>query len=65
MASGYPLAGRAVVFRVAVLVDDRLGRERNDFLAIGMNQRGTEHLMRIGHRWDRAAARQMPAATDP
>ena len=43
----------AVVLGVAVLVDDRLGRQRDDFLEIGMDERGTQHLVGIG---DAAAA---------
>jgi hypothetical protein len=38
----------AVVLGVAVLVDDRLGRQRDDFLEIGMNQGGFQQLMGIG-----------------
>ena len=38
----------AVVFVVAVLLDDRLRRERNDLLVIGMNHGGSQHLMLIG-----------------
>src|SRR5271167_2009258 len=43
----------AVVLGVAVLVDDRLGRQRDDFLEVGMDQRGAQQLMGIG---DAAAA---------
>ena len=38
----------AVVLVVAVLLDDRLRRERNDLLVIGMNHGGSQHLMLIG-----------------
>ena len=32
----------AVVLGVAILVDDRLGRQRDDLLAVGMDQRGAQ-----------------------
>ncbi len=51
-----PAAGgiaAAIVLGVAVLVDDRLGCQRDDFLEIGMDQGGTQQLMGIS---DAAAA---------
>ena len=38
----------AVVFVVAVLLDDRLRRERNDLLVIGMHHCRSQHLMMVG-----------------
>src|SRR3954453_12997686 len=38
----------AVVLGLAVLLDDRLGGEREDFLEVGMDQGGSQQLMRIG-----------------
>ena len=35
----------AIVFVVSVLLDDRLWRERNDLLLIGMDEYGPQHLM--------------------
>ena len=49
-ASGVPLT---VVLRLAVLLDDRLGCQGDDFLEVGMDEGGPEQLMRIG---DAAAA---------
>src|SRR5271157_1708578 len=43
----------AVILGVAVLVDDRLGRQRDDFLEVGMDKRGPQQLVGIG---DAAAA---------
>ena len=37
-----------VVLVVAVLFDDRLRRERDDLLVIGMNHRSSQHLMMVG-----------------
>jgi hypothetical protein len=31
------------------LLDNRLGHERNDFALIGVNERGAQHLVTIGH----------------
>src|SRR6266849_6604780 len=39
-----------IVFLAAILFDDRLRHQRNDFTPVGMNECGTEHLMQIGHR---------------
>ena len=44
-AGGVPLA---VVLGLTVLLDDRLGCQRNDFLEIGMDQGGPQQLMGIG-----------------
>ena len=38
----------AVVLVVAVLLNDRLRRERDDLLVIGMNHRSSQHLMMVG-----------------
>ncbi len=38
----------AVVFRLAVLFDDRLGHQGNHFLEVGMHDRRSQHLMIIG-----------------
>lgn len=38
-----------IVFLGAVLLDNRLGHERNDFALIGMNERGAQHLVPIGN----------------
>ena len=37
-----------IIFLGAILLDDRFGHQRDDFTPIGMNERGTSHLMRIG-----------------
>lgn len=37
----------AIIFRLAILLDDRLGHHRNDFFDRRMHNRSTEHLMRI------------------
>ena len=37
----------AVVFGVAVRLDDRFGRQRDDFLVVGMDQDGAQHLVGI------------------
>src|SRR2546422_3961878 len=39
-----------VIFLAAILVDNRFGHQRNHFTPLGMNQGGTQHLMRIGDR---------------
>ena len=44
-AGGIPLA---VVLGLAVLLDDRLGCQRDDFLEVGMDQGGPQQLMGIG-----------------
>ena len=44
-AGGVPLA---VVLGLTVLLDDRLGCQRNDFLEVGMDQGGPQQLMGIG-----------------
>ena len=44
-AGGVPLA---VVLGLAVLLDDRLGCQRDDFLEVGMDQGGPQQLMGIG-----------------
>ena len=49
-AGGIPLA---VILGLAVLLDDRLGCQRDDFLEVGMDQGGAQQLMGIG---DAAAA---------
>ncbi len=38
----------AVVFRLAVLFDNRLGHQGNDFLEVGVHDRRSQHLMIIG-----------------
>lgn len=38
----------AVVFRRAIVLDDRLGHQRNDFAPVGVNERGTQQVMGIG-----------------
>ena len=43
----------AVILGLAILLDDRLGRQRDDFLEVGMDQSGSQQLMVIG---DAAAA---------
>jgi len=40
----------AVVFRFAILLQDRFGHQGDDFLVAGTNQRGTKHLMMVGDR---------------
>ena len=50
-AGGVPLA---VVLGLTVLLDDRLGCQRDDFLEVGMDQGGPQQLMGIGElplRW--------------
>ena len=44
-AGGVPLA---VVLGLTILLDDRLGCQRDDFLEVGMNQGGPQQLMGIG-----------------
>ena len=44
-AGGVPLA---VVLGLTVLLDDRLGRQGDDFLEVGMDQGGPQQLMGIG-----------------
>ena len=44
-AGGVPLA---VVLGLTVLLDDRLGCQRDDFLEVGMDQGGPQQLMGIG-----------------
>ncbi len=44
-AGGVPLA---VVLGLTVLLDDRLWRQRDDFLEVGMDQGGPQQLMGIG-----------------
>jgi|GEM_PF-1084946 len=39
----------AVAFAVTVLVNNRLGGQRDHFFQVGMNQRGAPDLMRLGH----------------
>mgnify|MGYP007023838319 FL=1 len=38
----------AVVFRFAVLLEDRFGHQGDDFLVTGTDQRGTQQLMMVG-----------------
>ena len=38
----------AVILGLAVLLDDRLGCQRDDFLEVGMDQGGSQQLMVIG-----------------
>jgi hypothetical protein len=38
----------AIVFRRAVLLHNRFGHQRNHFTKIGMDDRGGQHLVRIG-----------------
>src|ERR687892_168722 len=38
----------AVIFLAAILFDNRLGHQRNDFALIGVDERRTQHLMGIG-----------------
>jgi len=40
----------AVVFCFAILLQDRFGHQRDDFLLTGTDQRGTKHLMVVGDR---------------
>ncbi len=44
-ASGVPLA---VVLGLTVLLDDRLWRQRDDFLEVGMDEGGPRQLMGMG-----------------
>ena len=37
-----------VILVVAILLNDRLRRKRNDLLVIGMNDRRSQHLMMVG-----------------
>jgi hypothetical protein len=39
----------AIIFAGAVLFDNGLGHQRNDFALIGMNESRPQHLMGIGH----------------
>ena len=38
----------AIVLSLTVLLDDRLGCQRDDFLEVGMDQGGPQQLMGIG-----------------
>src|SRR5919106_2703600 len=38
-----------IIFLGAILFDDRLGHQWNDFALIGVDERRTQHLMGIGH----------------
>src|SRR5205807_531878 len=38
----------AVVRRLTILLDDRLGHQRDDFAEIGMDERRGQHLMVVG-----------------
>ena len=40
----------AVIFRFAVLFEDRFGHQGDDFLVTGTDQRGTQQLMMVGDR---------------
>jgi hypothetical protein len=44
-AGGVPFA---VVLGLTILLDDRLGRQRDDFLEVGMDQGGPQQLVGIG-----------------